>query len=77
MRSGTYGICEVTGKPIPLARLQALPYATMCIEAQREAERQGKLGRNSPDWSRVGEVEVDDEDTDNDAVLNDLEMDAQ
>src|SRR5690606_30114422 len=36
MRNGTYGICEVTGKPIPLARLQALPYATMCIEAQRE-----------------------------------------
>ena len=25
MRNGTYGICEVTGRPIPLARLQALP----------------------------------------------------
>ena len=25
MRNGTYGICEVTGRQIPLARLQALP----------------------------------------------------
>lgn len=29
---GTYGVCEVTGKPIPLARLEALPYATTLIE---------------------------------------------
>ncbi len=35
---GSYGVCEVTGKPIPLARLRALPYATMCIEAQRAQE---------------------------------------
>jgi DnaK suppressor protein len=76
MRHGTYGICEVTGRPIPLARLQALPYATMCIEAQREIERQGKLGRQAVDFSRIGEVETDDEeDSDSDAVLNDLEMD--
>ena len=44
MRMGTYGICEVTGRQIPLARLQALPYATMCIEAQREAEKGGLGG---------------------------------
>ena len=48
MRNGTYGICEVTGKPIPLARLQALPYATMCIEAQREAEKRGAAGGARP-----------------------------
>jgi DnaK suppressor protein len=76
MRHGTYGVCEVTGRPIPLARLQALPYATMCIEAQREAERQGNRGGNSPDWSRVGNVETDEDDSDADAVLNDLELDA-
>ncbi len=33
MDEGVYGICEVTGKPIPLARLEALPYATTVVEA--------------------------------------------
>jgi len=46
MREGTYGVCEVTGKPIPSARLQALPYATMRIEAQREMERRTMAGES-------------------------------
>ncbi len=33
MKKGLYGICEVTGKPIPVARLEALPYATTTVEA--------------------------------------------
>ena len=33
MEKGVYGICEVTGDPIPLARLEALPYATTTVEA--------------------------------------------
>lgn len=32
MEQGSYGTCEVSGKPIPLARLEALPYATTRIE---------------------------------------------
>ena len=28
---GTYGICEVCGSEIPIARLEVLPYATMCV----------------------------------------------
>ena len=32
MDQGLYGICEVSGKPIPLARLEALPYATTLVE---------------------------------------------
>jgi|TARA_B100001939_G_scaffold231711_1_gene199589 DnaK suppressor protein len=39
MNAGTYGSCEVCGGKIPLARLQALPYATMCILCQRETEQ--------------------------------------
>jgi len=35
MEDGTYGTCELTGKQIPLARLQALPYTTVRVEAQR------------------------------------------
>ena len=72
MRNGTYGICEVTGKPIPLARLQALPYATMCIEAQREAEQEGGGNRgHDGKWDHVPETNRGDQDM----MLNDIEMD--
>lgn len=33
MEKGLYGICEVTGEPIPVARLEALPYATTTVAA--------------------------------------------
>ncbi len=39
LREGRYGICEGCGKKIPRARLQALPYATMCVECQTRSER--------------------------------------
>jgi len=32
MQKGLYGTCEVTSKPIPVARLEALPYATTVVE---------------------------------------------
>ncbi|MFN9370211.1 MAG: TraR/DksA family transcriptional regulator [Planctomycetia bacterium] len=44
MKAGSYGLCEVCGGKIPLARLNALPYATMCIECQRDLERSGSSG---------------------------------
>ncbi len=34
MSQGKYGICEITGKPIPMARLEALPYATTVVGAE-------------------------------------------
>lgn len=37
---GTYGKCDISGKPIPLKRLEAIPYATMTVAAQEEMERQ-------------------------------------
>lgn len=36
---GTYGLCERCGKPIERARLEALPYAELCIECKRKEER--------------------------------------
>lgn len=32
MDDGVYGICEVSGKPIPVSRLEALPYATTLVK---------------------------------------------
>lgn len=45
IESGTYGKCEETGKPIPRARLNAIPWARFTVQAQRQLERDGMLGR--------------------------------
>ena len=50
MREGQFGICEGCGTSIPMARLNALPYATYCINCQREAERQGAASAADVDW---------------------------
>jgi RNA polymerase-binding protein DksA len=34
----TYGVCSNCGKPIPEERLEALPWATLCIDCQRGRE---------------------------------------
>jgi RNA polymerase-binding transcription factor DksA len=39
--SGTYGICEATGRPIPAARLRAIPWTRYCAEAEERLERGG------------------------------------
>ena len=39
IEDGTYGICTNHGEQIPVERLEALPYATLCIDCQRERER--------------------------------------
>jgi len=31
---GTYGLSEVSGKPIPIERLEAVPYATTLVDEQ-------------------------------------------
>ena len=36
-----YGLCEITGNPIPATRLNELPWARLSIEAARELERRG------------------------------------
>jgi RNA polymerase-binding transcription factor DksA len=41
MENGTYGICELTGKPIPKSRLEAIPWARFSAPAQRQLERDG------------------------------------
>jgi DnaK suppressor protein len=51
IEDGTYGWCEDTGEPIGLARLEARPVTTLCVEAQERRELQERLtgvshGRN-------------------------------
>ena len=70
IRTGSYGECELCGNKIPLARLNALPYATSCIECQRAAETGGGAGGANADWSRV----LDTGFNDTDVSFTDLEM---
>ena len=43
IEKNTYGICELTTKPIPKARLEAIPWARFTVEAQAQLEREGAL----------------------------------
>lgn len=36
---GTYGVCDISGEPIPLPRLEAIPYATMTVKSQEQLEK--------------------------------------
>jgi DnaK suppressor protein len=39
IQAGTYGICRTCGQPISEERLEAIPYATQCIDCKRREER--------------------------------------
>ena len=43
--AGTYGICEMSSKPIPHARLEAIPFARFTVECQTQIEKQKKAMR--------------------------------
>src|SRR5215471_5284557 len=60
LKQGTYGVCEGCQKKIPVARLNALPFSTTCIECQREMETYGSWSRrgSGADWEKVSEVEA-------------------
>jgi DnaK suppressor protein len=38
MGLGTYGVCERCGNPIPIERLEALPWAILCVDCARKGE---------------------------------------
>jgi DnaK suppressor protein len=63
----TYGVCELTGKPIPKARLEAIPWTRFTVEAQAQLEREGALRQRrlgslgTIDASGAIEVEEEDE----------------
>ena len=50
IRAGNYGLCELTGRRIELARLEAIPWTRFSAEAEQQMEREGyqkraRLGR--------------------------------
>ncbi len=63
MKKGSYGQCDLCKANIPLARLQALPYATCCISCKRKLEE----NPNSSEWSNLL-------DTGNGSRMSDMEV---
>ena len=63
----TYGVCELTNKLIPKARLEAIPWTRFTVDAQAQLERDGALRQKrlgalgSVDSAGAAEAEEDDE----------------
>ena len=53
MDEGLYGKCEGCKSNIPMARLQAVPYATLCIDCKRLAEDHGHQAGDVVDWNQI------------------------
>src|SRR6478609_8720475 len=45
IEQGSYGTCEMSGKAIPDARLEAIPFARLTVECQTQIEKQKKAMR--------------------------------
>jgi DnaK suppressor protein len=45
IEAGTYGICEMSAKPINHERLEAIPFTRYTVECQSQLERQNKASR--------------------------------
>ncbi len=67
IQRGTYGLCELSGKPIPKARLEAIPWTRFTVESQSQLEKEGALKQRrlgalgTVDNAGVSEVEEEDE----------------
>ncbi|RLS38868.1 MAG: TraR/DksA family transcriptional regulator [Planctomycetota bacterium] len=58
LKQGRYGNCEDCQKPIPLARLQAVPHSTTCIDCQRSEERGERKREMRTNWTTAWRDEV-------------------
>lgn len=70
IKQGNYGVCDACSCKIPVARLTALPYSTLCIKCQRESENDSSF---LSDHGIVGWEGVRDFDGDREVRFADLE----
>lgn len=67
IEKNTYGVCELTNKPIPRTRLEAIPWTRFTVQAQAQLERDGALRQRrlgalgTVDAVGTAEVEADDD----------------
>jgi RNA polymerase-binding transcription factor DksA len=66
---GTYGICEMSSKPIPHARLEAIPFARFTVECQQQLEKENRGRRRwdtAPQFMDSAEAFADEEEESSD-----------
>ena len=69
---GTYGTCEMSGKPINKERLEAIPFARLTVECQSQIERQNKAQRvRQSVTSLFGLTEEENNDTEEEEFTSD------
>ncbi len=51
LEDGSYGVCELTGKPIPWERLEAIPWTRFSLDAENQLE-----GHMCPHIGRLGTI---------------------
>src|ERR1051326_1049223 len=65
IEKNTFGVCELTGKPIPRSRLEAIPWTRFTVQAQAQLEREGALRQRRlgalGTVDTVGTTEVEEE----------------
>lgn len=63
IEGGTYGVCEMSGKPIAHARLEALPFARYTVECQAQYEKMRRIAKSrTPVTSLFGLTDDESED---------------
>lgn len=72
INAGKYGVCAGCSSKIPVARLNILPYSTLCVKCQQEVENDSDWlnERMSMDWASVR-----DQGEDRDVNLSEIEID--
>lgn len=60
-KKGELGLCETCGANIPIARLNAVPGATMCVKCQHEAEQRTPGPAQRTSYAFLADVSSDDE----------------
>jgi DnaK suppressor protein len=75
LKAGTYGLCEGCSKSIPASRLNAVPFATLCIGCQRlkEEEPNWEPAFQAGKYTHIGEVKLTREEL-RDPDLRDLSL---
>jgi RNA polymerase-binding transcription factor DksA len=64
IENGTYGVCEMSNKAIPHARLEAIPFARFTVECQQQLEKENRGRRRwdtAPQFMDSAEAFADEE----------------
>lgn len=65
IKSGSYGVCEISELKIPIARLEAIPFARLTVECQAQWEKEygNRRFRPSDEVGFSGGIQQEDEDS--------------